>query len=90
MVLAYALAGNVQVDLEHESISSSSQNVSIGDLWPTREEVEEIEDESITKKVLHQMDEKIQVTFKRIVSYELLSLSSDGQSTVGFTENTLA
>ena len=64
MVLAYALAGNVQVDLEHDSLSSSSQNVSIGDLWPTREEVEEIEDESITKKVLHQMDEKIQVTCK--------------------------
>lgn len=64
MVLAYALAGNVQVDLEHESLSSSSQNVSIRDLWPTREEVEAIEDESITKKVLREMDEKIQVNIK--------------------------
>jgi aconitate hydratase len=71
LVLAYALAGNVLTDLEHESLSSGNTNVSIRDLWPSRQEIEQIEDEIIIKKILKQFKQAIQVE-KENVFLELM------------------
>ena len=61
LVLAYALAGNVLIDLENETISVNDKTISMRDIWPTRQEIEEIEDEFIIKKILHKINERIQV-----------------------------
>lgn len=61
LVLAYALAGNVQADLENGSLNGSATAVTLRDIWPNRQEIEEIEDEIIIKKILNQMSENIRV-----------------------------
>jgi aconitate hydratase len=61
LVLAYALAGNVLFDLEQEIFDLGNRKISIQDIWPNREEIEEIEDELIIKKILNLFNEKIQV-----------------------------
>ncbi|CAF0901250.1 unnamed protein product [Adineta ricciae] len=60
LVLAYALAGNVLIDLENETISVNEKTISMRDIWPTRQEIEEIEDKFIIKKILHRINERIQ------------------------------
>jgi aconitate hydratase len=61
LVLAYALAGNVLFDLEQEIFDLGNRKISIQDIWPNRQEIEEIEDELIIKKILNLFNEKIQV-----------------------------
>ena len=61
LVLAYALAGNILIDLEQETIGLGTERIFIRDIWPTHQDIEEIEDEIIIKKILNQVDEKIQV-----------------------------
>ncbi|CAF3225119.1 unnamed protein product [Rotaria socialis] len=60
LVLAYALAGNVLTDLEQETIGVDNKNLFLKDIWPSRQIVEEIEDEIIIKKLLNQIHENIQ------------------------------
>jgi len=61
LVLAYALAGNVLFDFEQEIFDLGNRKISIQDIWPNRQEIEEIEDELIIKKILNLFNEKIQV-----------------------------
>jgi aconitate hydratase len=61
LVLAYALAGNVLIDLEQDSLGLGSTNISIRDLWPNRQDIEELEDKIIIKKILNQLKETIQI-----------------------------
>ncbi len=68
LVLAYALAGNVLIDLEQDSLGLGSTNISIRDLWPNRQDIEELEDKIIIKKILNQLKETIQVKEKKHVS----------------------
>lgn len=68
LVLAYALAGNVLVDLEEDKIGPSDNQVSIRDLWPKREEIEQIEDETILRRLFNQIEENILVShFDRLM-----------------------
>ena len=60
VVLAYALAGNALLDLEHDRLGFGFEKVSVRDLWPSRAEIETIEDE-IIKKILDHVHDKIQV-----------------------------
>ena len=62
LVLAYALAGNVLFDLEQEHLVSGEMKVTFRDIWPSRQEIEEIEDEKIIRKILDQLNETIEVT----------------------------
>lgn len=66
LVLAYALAGNVLVDFEQEYIGVGDKKVPIKNIWPSRQYVEEIEDEVIIKSILNQFNEKIAVNFTRV------------------------
>ncbi|CAF4527008.1 unnamed protein product [Rotaria sp. Silwood2] len=61
LVLAYALAGNVLIDLEQETIGFDNEKFSIRNIWPSRQIIEEIEDEIIIKKIFNQINEKIQI-----------------------------
>jgi len=67
LVLSYALAGSVLVDLEEERIGFEK---SIRDIWPNRQEIELIE-QLIVKKILAQVDERIHVrTIHWLSSFE--------------------
>jgi len=61
LVLAYALAGNVAIDLEEETFGYGETKVSIRDIWPSRQEIEHIEDEFVVRKIFQQFKEKIQI-----------------------------
>lgn len=61
LTLAYALAGNVLIDLEHETIGFGDEKTTLHQIWPSRQSVEEIEDEFIIKKLINQIHEKIEV-----------------------------
>jgi aconitate hydratase len=72
LALAYALAGNILTDLEQEIFGLGTRKVSILDIWPTRQNIEEIEDE-IIKKILYQVNEKIQVNKKFFLMIKIIS-----------------
>lgn len=50
LVVAFALAGNVNIDFEKTPIGkdSNGQNVFLRDIWPLKEEIEALEKEVIT------------------------------------------
>jgi aconitate hydratase len=71
LVLAYALAGNVLVNLEEFVFDVNSNKIAIRDIWPQRHEIEKIEDEIISKKIQRHIDDNINVGF-----YFLLKVTS--------------
>ncbi len=50
LVVAYALAGTVDIDLEHEPLGCDANNndVYLRDIWPTRDEVREVVEQTVT------------------------------------------
>ncbi len=56
LVVAYALAGTVDIDLTKEPIGTdiNGEAVYLRDIWPTKEEVQEVIDKSITPEVFEQ------------------------------------
>ena len=88
LVLAYALAGNVLFDLEREQLGCGEMKVTIRDLWPSREEIEAIEDERIIRKVLYQLNETMEVIIINFRRFEMNSSLLDGKSSMEFSENT--
>ena len=55
LVVAYALAGSMNVDLTTEplGLGSDGQPVYLRDIWPSKEEVEGLQKKSVTKEVFH-------------------------------------
>ena len=53
LVVAFALAGRVDVDLEHEPLgrSRSGDAVYLRDIWPSREEIKELVGEALTAEM---------------------------------------
>ena len=53
LVVAFALAGRVDVDLEHEPLgrSRSGEAVYLRDIWPSREEIKELVGEALTAEM---------------------------------------
>ena len=92
VVLAYALAGNTLLDLEHDRLGFGFEKVSVRDLWPSRAEIETIEDE-IIKKILDHVHDKIQV--RRCISRPAMRSSLfvnyllDGKSAMELVGNNL-
>ncbi|MBO66775.1 MAG: aconitate hydratase AcnA [Acidiferrobacteraceae bacterium] len=56
LVVAYALAGTMAIDLEREPLGSDSKGdpVFLSDLWPTDEEVQQVISSSITKEMFQE------------------------------------
>ena len=61
LVVAYALAGNVNIDFETEPIGKdkSGKDVFLRDIWPTREETSKLISEVIKPKMFKDIYEKI-------------------------------
>src|SRR5205814_9378791 len=57
LVVAYALAGRMDIDLYHEPLGNDSagQPVYLRDLWPTQQEVQAAIDRGIQSKMFHQV-----------------------------------
>ena len=56
LVVAYALAGTVDIDLTNEPIATdvNGENVYLRDLWPTQEEIRDVVSKSITPKLFEE------------------------------------
>ncbi len=55
LVVAYALAGRVDIDLQHDPIGSdpNGQNVFLKDIWPSSEEVQSVVKRSVRSEMFH-------------------------------------
>ena len=55
LVVAYALAGRVDIDLDHEPIGfgENGQNVYLKDIWPTPDEVDAVVKRSVRGEMFH-------------------------------------
>merc|ERR1719468_618825 len=56
LVIAYAIAGRVDIDFEKESIGYSDKlgkNVYLKDIWPTRKELQELEISTIIPEIFN-------------------------------------
>jgi aconitate hydratase len=61
LVVAYALAGNVNIDFEKEPIGKDTQgkNVYLREIWPAREELQKLIDTIITPEMYTEVYDKI-------------------------------
>jgi len=61
LVIAYALAGRVNIDFEKESIGKdkNGKDVMLSDIWPTREEIDKVVNENIKPQMFNEVYEKI-------------------------------
>lgn len=82
LVLAYALAGNIKFDLERDQIKTKDGRISIVDIWPSREQVEQIEDQAIMRKIYQNMAQHIQVIIILVINVVNVS---DSLETIHFS-----
>lgn len=61
LVIAYALAGRVTIDFEKEPIGKdkSGKDVFLADIWPTKDEITKVVNESIRPKMFNEIYTKI-------------------------------
>lgn len=62
LVVAYALAGTVDIDFETEPIGKGhgGQDVYLRDIWPSREEIQEVENKNVLPAMFREVYSKIQ------------------------------
>ncbi|CAL1283362.1 unnamed protein product [Larinioides sclopetarius] len=67
LVVAYALAGTVNIDFETEPIGKGAdgQNVYLRDIWPSREEIQEVEAKHVLPAMFKEVYSRIQFGNKR-------------------------
>ena len=61
MVIAYALAGKVDIDFETEPLGYDADNkgIFLKDIWPTREEIQAVERKVVIPSMFKEVYEKI-------------------------------
>ncbi|GIY22591.1 cytoplasmic aconitate hydratase [Caerostris darwini] len=67
LVVAYALAGTVNIDFETEPIGKSGdgQEIYLRDIWPSREEIQEVEAKNVLPAMFREVYSKITFGNKR-------------------------
>ncbi|XP_075432178.1 iron-responsive element-binding protein 2 isoform X2 [Ascaphus truei] len=72
LVIAYALAGTVRIDLQTEALGENArgEKVYLHEIWPSREEVLQVEEELVIPSMFTDLKEKIQ---KRNTRWNLLN-----------------
>ncbi|GBN45447.1 Cytoplasmic aconitate hydratase [Araneus ventricosus] len=67
LVVAYALAGTVNIDFETEPIGKGAdgQDVYLRDIWPSREEIQEVEAKNVLPAMFNEVYSRIQFGNKR-------------------------
>uniref|UniRef100_A0A674MR79 Iron-responsive element-binding protein 2 n=1 Tax=Takifugu rubripes TaxID=31033 RepID=A0A674MR79_TAKRU len=63
LVVAYALAGTVAINFEQEplGVTSEGKEVYLRDIWPSREEVRETEEDTIISSIFKDLRQRIEV-----------------------------
>lgn len=72
LVVAYAIAGTVNIDFQTEPLGTdpTGKNIYLHDIWPSREEVHQIEEEHVVLSMFKALKEKIEMGNKRWNSLE--------------------
>ncbi|XP_063268383.1 iron-responsive element-binding protein 2 [Prinia subflava] len=67
LVVAYAIAGTVQIDFDTEPLGTGSNGESIylRDIWPTRQELHTVEEECVISSMFKELKEKMEKGNKR-------------------------
>lgn len=75
LVIAYALAGTVRIDFEREplGVDSEGREVYLRDIWPSREEIQEVERTFVIPSMFQEIYQKIEVA--------LPAAAAEGQAT---------
>ncbi|XP_052003752.1 cytoplasmic aconitate hydratase-like [Xyrauchen texanus] len=62
LVIAYAIAGTVRIDLEKEplSVNSEGKKIFLMDIWPTREEIQAVERQFVIPSMFKEVYEKVE------------------------------
>ncbi|XP_068164126.1 cytoplasmic aconitate hydratase [Antennarius striatus] len=62
LVIAYALAGTVRIDFETEpiAVNAEGRQIFLGDIWPTREEIQAVERSFVIPSMFKEVYEKIE------------------------------
>ncbi|XP_073818967.1 cytoplasmic aconitate hydratase-like [Musca autumnalis] len=63
LVIAYAIAGRVDIDFETEPLGTDAngQNVFLRDIWPTRSEIQEVENKHVIPAMFQEVYSKIEL-----------------------------
>ncbi|XP_030559745.1 cytoplasmic aconitate hydratase [Drosophila novamexicana] len=63
LVIAYAIAGRVDIDFEKEplGVDGNGKNVFLCDIWPTRTEIQEVENKHVIPAMFQEVYSKIEV-----------------------------
>ncbi|XP_061856657.1 iron-responsive element-binding protein 2 isoform X2 [Colius striatus] len=72
LVVAYAIAGTVRIDFETEPLGTgfNGKSVYLRDIWPTRRELHEVEEECVISSMFKELKEKMEKGNKRWNSLE--------------------
>ncbi|ERE76459.1 iron-responsive element-binding protein 2 [Cricetulus griseus] len=72
LVVAYAIAGTVNIDFQTEPLGTDStgKEIYLNDIWPSREEVHQIEEEHVVLSMFKALKEKVELGNKRWNSLE--------------------
>jgi aconitate hydratase len=86
LVVAYAIAGTVDIDFATEPIGhdSNGKQVFLNDIWPSREEIQEVEQKFVIPTMFKEVYSKIQngnQTWNRLDSNESLFYKWNPEST---------
>ncbi|XP_059533963.1 iron-responsive element-binding protein 2 isoform X2 [Myotis daubentonii] len=67
LVVAYAIAGTVNIDFQTEPLGTdpAGKDVYLQDIWPSREEVQQVEEERVLCSVFKALTEKMETGDKR-------------------------
>ncbi|XP_061565943.1 cytoplasmic aconitate hydratase [Cololabis saira] len=67
LVIAYALAGTVRIDFDREpiAVNSEGREIFLRDIWPTREEIHEVERTFVIPSMFKEVYEKIEEVNER-------------------------
>nr|XP_055068203.1 cytoplasmic aconitate hydratase [Misgurnus anguillicaudatus] len=67
LVIAYAIAGTVRIDLEKEplAVNADGKEIFLRDIWPTREEIQEVEKQFVIPAMFKEVYEKVEKVNER-------------------------
>ncbi|XP_070256724.1 iron-responsive element-binding protein 2 [Myotis yumanensis] len=67
LVVAYAIAGTVNIDFQTEPLGTdpAGKDIFLQDIWPSREEVQQVEEEQVLCSVFKALKEKMETGDKR-------------------------
>uniref|UniRef100_A0A4W3I375 Iron-responsive element-binding protein 2 n=1 Tax=Callorhinchus milii TaxID=7868 RepID=A0A4W3I375_CALMI len=67
LVVAYAIAGTINIDFESEplGVNSKGKEIYLCDIWPSREEIQQVEEQQVIPSMFKELREKMEVGNKR-------------------------